>query len=309
LNSLSKFDISHQLTQITFREPGFIWKLGIPFVWGPTGGTGNLPMSFYQILSVRSRILEVIRTFSNYYQYHFSRRIKKAFKFASLIYTFSIEDSTRFAKRTNAKVKLMLDAGTYPGNKNFEENANTKGRLKAIWCGQLSERKAPEILIKALALDPITREQIDFKIIGDGPLRESLIQLTHSLQLKNIEWIKQISHDEVFTLMRQADFFIHTSLREATSNVIPEALSCGLPVICHDANGMSIAINESCGIKIPLLKPDESIKGFQKAIKSLVTDPILLRRLKQGAIKRSSEISWDTMAEEISQDYLKLYNK
>lgn len=30
------FDLVHQLTIIGYREPGYLWKMGIPFVWGPS---------------------------------------------------------------------------------------------------------------------------------------------------------------------------------------------------------------------------------------------------------------------------------
>jgi hypothetical protein len=27
------------LNMIGYREPGYLWKLNVPFVWGPMGGT------------------------------------------------------------------------------------------------------------------------------------------------------------------------------------------------------------------------------------------------------------------------------
>jgi len=41
------FDLVHQLTMVGFREPGYLWKLGIPFVWGPVGGMGLFPVFSY----------------------------------------------------------------------------------------------------------------------------------------------------------------------------------------------------------------------------------------------------------------------
>ena len=163
--------------------------------------------------------------------------------------------------------------------------------------------------MQALALSEVTREKIKFQIIGSGPLETVLHEQAKTLGLNNIEWIKNVDRDTVFKLMSEADFFVHTSLREATSNVIPEALSTGLPVICHDANGMSIAINESCGIKIPLVSPQDSIHGFHAAIEKLILDKQLLEELKIGANKRSHEISWDTMAETMANDYTAIINK
>ena len=37
------FDISHQITLGCYRKPGFLWTLPMPFVWGPLGGTQNVP--------------------------------------------------------------------------------------------------------------------------------------------------------------------------------------------------------------------------------------------------------------------------
>ena len=40
------FDIAHHLTMGGFREPGYLFNLPIPFVWGPTGGMGFFPWKF-----------------------------------------------------------------------------------------------------------------------------------------------------------------------------------------------------------------------------------------------------------------------
>ena len=95
LHNINHFDIVHQLTQITFREPGYLWKLGVPFVWGPTGGTSILPKQFRKQLPFRTRMMERFRSFSNYYQFNFTNRIIWANKKAALIYAYSNEDAVR----------------------------------------------------------------------------------------------------------------------------------------------------------------------------------------------------------------------
>lgn len=307
IHKKEKFDVVHQLTQIAIREPGYCWKLGIPFFWGPTGGLKSLPKQYYKILTKKSRVLEEIRKFSNFYQFNYSYRVKQSNKRASVIYTYSTEDADVLRRRATGVVKIMLDVGT-SNHENKSNSANTNSAyIKGIWCGQLIERKAATILLRALALSK-SKEGTKFQIIGSGPLQDRLHKEEKSLGINNIEWIKNVDHDTVFRLMGEADFLVHTSLREATSSVIPEALSMGLPVICHDANGMSIAINESCGIKIPLLNPEASIHGFSNAIDKLVFDKQLLKDLKKGARKRSIELSWDMMAATIANDYSEAAN-
>jgi glycosyltransferase involved in cell wall biosynthesis len=308
LHIKEEFNIVHHLTQVSFREPGYLWKLGIPFFWGPTGGTCSPPKEFDRMLSLKSKILAKIRSVSNIYQFNCTPRIIKANKKASVIYSFTNLDAIRLMRRATGQVKIMLDVGTYIRGNDNKKDINESGVLKGIWCGRMDEYKAPEILLKALALNQISRENVKIQIIGTGPLEDSLHMMAEGLNLHNIEWIKKVSHEEIFELMGNADFFVHTSIREATSSVIPEALSMGLPVICHDAFGMGIAVNDNCGIKIPLTSPDISINGFNDAMIKLVSDRNLLKKLKKGAIERAPEISWDVMAEIISNDYLEVAN-
>ena len=51
LHAEKPFDVAHQLNMIGYREPGYLWKLPIPFVWGPVGGAPNEPMSFRKMFS------------------------------------------------------------------------------------------------------------------------------------------------------------------------------------------------------------------------------------------------------------------
>jgi len=309
LHKENPFDAVYHLTQIAFREPGYCWKLGIPFFWGPTGGIGPLPKAFYSLLSGRAALIERLRAFSNSRIFKYSHRIINANKLASVIYTYSVEDKLLFEKRATGKLKLMLDVGTQQHtNISFSPKENRE-ILRGIWCGHLIERKAPQILIKALAASDVTRNRIRFSIVGDGALAEEMKGLAQSLRLENIDWIPNVNRETVFKLMSEADLFVHTSLREATSSVIPEALSTGLPVICHDANGMSLAINNTCGIKIPLINPETSINGFHAAIEKLILDPQLLNRLQKGAWDRAMEISWDNMALTIANDFTEAVSK
>jgi glycosyltransferase involved in cell wall biosynthesis len=309
LHKIENFDVVHQLTQISFREPGYSCKLGIPFFWGPTGGASTLPKGIYKALPWQFKILENVRSFSNIYKFNFVPRFIKANRNASIIYAFSKEDANRLKKRAKGQVKIMLDVGTHSHSKNSISDTGDSSVLRGIWCGRLTDYKAPSILLNALALSQLTREKIKFKIIGSGSLERSLIKMAEDLNLNNIEWIKEVNHREIFELMKHADLFVHTSLREATSSVIPEALSMALPVICHDAYGMSIAVDETCGIKIPFISPEESIKGFHEAIERLILNRSLLEELKKGANKRSLEISWDIMAETMASDYTAIVNK
>ena len=46
LHREQKFDLVHHVNICGYREPGYLWKLPIPFVWGPVGGTQQYPWKF-----------------------------------------------------------------------------------------------------------------------------------------------------------------------------------------------------------------------------------------------------------------------
>ena len=185
---------------------------------------------------------------------------------------------------------------------------NSKFPVKLLWVGRLEERKAINILLEAVKSLKELKDIFEIQIIGNGSQEYLLESKIEELKAYKISWLKNVKHDDIFVIMKNSDILIHTSYREATTNVIPEALSMGLPVICHKISGMDIVINDSCGIKIPLISPEVSIAGFAAAIKLLITDMKFLDNLKQGVKKRAMEISWDNIAEEIASDYIQIYN-
>ncbi len=303
-----KIDISHNLTSVTFREPGYLWKLNIPFVWGPTGGfSPKLPPWSFLVKSGKKHILlEWFKYVSDILSVNISIKIKKALNKALLIYLFNREDRYFFQSRgSNITIKTLLDTGSVPTTAGTCR-IDALGGLKIVWCGNLIWRKAPDLFLRVLASLGQWNAMISVQIIGDGPMRQELIQYAHELCLNNIEWIPHVDHEEVFQYMRNSDIFVHTSYREATSSVIPEALSVGLPVICHDVYGMAIAIDKTCGIKIPLHTFDSSLAGFRDAILFLLKNRDVLTSLKKGALKRAQVLSWDTMAKSIARDYIEI---
>ncbi|WP_075342092.1 glycosyltransferase family 4 protein [Tenacibaculum agarivorans] len=302
-----QIDLVHNLTQITYREPGFLWKTKTPFVWGPTGGIEGISFALLKSLSLKQKVFELIRNTSNYLQFKFKRRIKKAIKKAKLIYAFSENDRITMGKY-NTNVKILLDSGTNPVENPVIRQFNT-GKLNIIWVGQLIERKGLIMLIKALENIKDVNNKLNVNILGDGPLKELYKTEVENRELDCVNFLGRIPHKEVQSVLASSHVLMHTSYREATTHVVPESLSTGLPVICHDAFGLSIAVTSECGIKIPLKSFDDSIKGFSSSIEYLLENPSKVKQMSIGAIERSKELSWDLMIEQIVKDYETIINK
>lgn len=308
LIKVHNIDLIHHLTQITFREPGFLWKINIPFIWGPTGGIAGIPRQILRSLSLKQKIFELIRNFSNLTQFYFKCRIKNAMLKSKLIYTFSNEDLIKISL-LNPNVKILLDSGTIPLLNPKIRKFNYSEKLKIIWAGQLIERKGLILLIDALNKIKNVNDKVEVNILGDGPLKKYYESEVLKKSLKCVHFLGNINHKEVKEIFSNSHILIHTSYREATTHVVPEAISTGLPVLCHDCFGLSIAVTNNCGIKIPLINFSYSVEGFYQKIEMILGNPEIIQRLSEGAIERSKELSWDKMAETISNDYVKIYEE
>ena len=79
LHDQVRFDLAHLITYVGFRFPGYLWKLDIPFVWGPIGGLENTPWRFLPKLGFTGCAYYTFRNIANSLQKRFLPRPKRAF--------------------------------------------------------------------------------------------------------------------------------------------------------------------------------------------------------------------------------------
>jgi len=102
-----------------------------------------------------------------------------------------------------------------------------------ITIGSLTEQKAQWYLIRSFKSISQHNSNVKLIILGDGPLREKLINLTKKLNIEDkVFFLGEV--ENVFPYLRKSDCFVFSSLYEGFPNVITEALSQNLPVISTD---------------------------------------------------------------------------
>jgi glycosyltransferase involved in cell wall biosynthesis len=70
-------------------------------------------------------------------------------------------------------------------------------------------------------------------VAGDGPLRDEAQALANSLMPDRYLRVS-LTANEMPTLYKSADVFLHLSELESFGNVFLEAWACGLPIVAHD---------------------------------------------------------------------------
>lgn len=299
------FDLAHQLTFTGFREPGYLWKLGIPFVWGPVAGASDVPWSYFKMLSWRDRLFYGLKNIINAAHKRFKARARRAARAAKHIFVTTDNDQALISRRWGFESQIMLDTGA-PELEGRVREYDGRRPLRLIWSGLHVGRKALPLLLMAAAelKREFSERRFELIILGGGKQSEPWQAMARQLEIDDlITWTGQIPLQPALDEMRKVDVFIFTSVQEGTSTVVMESLALGLPVICHDACGMGVAVTEMCGIKVPMRGPRISEAGFAAAIRSLLASPQRVAALSAGALARAQELTWDRKAREIAAAY------
>lgn len=171
-----------------------------------------------------------------------------------------------------------------------------------IFVGRLIKERNIDILLQSVKLLKKKIKNIKVAIIGDGPEKKHLIQLSIKLNLdKNVVFFGFINDfSEVVSIMKSSKIFVHPSTREGGGSIVSiEANACGLPVI---------AIDHELGIDKTLIK--EGYNGFfvkldpmslAKKIEFALKDENLLEEMRKNSISFSQQFDW----EYITDQYLK----
>jgi glycosyltransferase involved in cell wall biosynthesis len=301
LHQSRPFDLIHHVNVIGFREPGYLWRMGIPFFWGPASGAPMVPAAFIKDFSLKEKFRWRSRNLLYQLQIRLAGRAAKAARIAVKVWAVSHEDQELF-NGWGVKADRMLETGCLIAEGIKPRTRENDEPLRLCWSGLFQGIKALPILLKAIA--SIDRGNITLDILGDGVEAESWKTLAASMGLdKSVTWHGMLCREDALKIMHNNHVLIHTSVKEGTPHVVLEAMTMGMPVICHDACGMGTAVTTSCGIKIPMVDAESSIRGFQDAILRLASDPKLLESLSAGALARAAELSWDAKIEEFIVAY------
>jgi glycosyltransferase involved in cell wall biosynthesis len=305
LHRSAPFDLVHQVTYATYWEPGYLWKLGIPYYWGPISGGNVMPLRYIPILGIRGSVEAVARFILNKVTLFTHPRIGSATRRASHIWCVTAAEK-EILSRYSERISMMSEAGTVPSETSLRSLAAGQA-LQIIWSGLHIERKALPILVHAIAqLNPGSHVEVHVLGAGRGSSKETdrAKALAERLGVSSkIVWHGNLPRAEALQKMRDGHVLVHTSLLEGTPWVVMEALASGMPVICHDACGMATVVTRDCGIKVPMTGLKESIRGFRDAINALIDDPARLKQLSKGAAQRAKALTWEQKILEFNHAY------
>jgi glycosyltransferase involved in cell wall biosynthesis len=160
---------------------------------------------------------------------------------------------------------------------------------------RLSKEKGLDHLLKSFA--KLDSQQTRLIIIGDGPLKVSLITLSETLGIADrVDFHGVIDHREACAWYNAADIFCLPSLWEGCPNVVIESLACGTPVVASNVGGIPDLISgDDYGYLVP--------PGDADALSSALENALNHSWNNFNISKFGSSHSWDHVAEKVIKVY------
>jgi colanic acid/amylovoran biosynthesis glycosyltransferase len=187
------------------------------------------------------------------------------------------------------------------------------GRVRIATTGRLVEKKGIQYGIRAIAQLAQTHPNIEFNIIGDGPLKTKLEKLIQELKLdglvKLLGWKNQ---PEIVEILQQCHIFIAPSVtaadgnQDAPVNTLKEAMAMGLPVISTYHGGIPELVEDGVS---GFLVPERDAGAIAQKLSYLIEHPEIWPEMGQAGRGRvEQKYDMEKLNDELVEIYQQLLN-
>lgn len=300
-------DIVHFVSWGTVGAPPALWRLPVPFVWGPVGGGQSAPSRFAACFGrtwwkERARRLRLIAM-------PYTPSLRRLARGNGLLLATNRETAAILTAAGAPNVQLMSDGGLPDHLVSSEVPRRTARPVSAeqpfdlLWAGRLEHRKG-----LPLALDMMKRLSdlpVRLLVAGGGPQGAEWGALARPLGPR-VQFLGPLAHDRLTALFGEADAFLFTSLRDSLGTVVLEAMGAGLPLVSLDHQGVGALVPGSAAIKVPVTEPAETVERLAEAVRQLVVDPSRRDALAEAALAYARTVTWSQRADRMTQHYKEL---
>lgn len=169
-------------------------------------------------------------------------------------------------------------------------------RPRIIYAGRLERYKNVDKLVQAFASLYNSNLQLRLAVVGTGPAKEELIDLTRQLAIGGaVEWYERIGKSQLYELFSESSAVVVPSQFENYGIVAAEAISLGVPTVVANSSALSefVETGLALGVDSPLTS-----EGLRLALAKVLEDPkaFSFRREAAKFIRSWNEVAGETFA-------------
>jgi glycosyltransferase involved in cell wall biosynthesis len=158
--------------------------------------------------------------------------------------------------------------------------------------GRLVPVKRLDRFIEAMVLLKSRQPELRAVVVGEGYERPQLeARIARHGAAGWLTLPGRLGDDELLSLYRRAWLVGSTSVREGWGMTLTEAAACGVPAVASRIIGHAEAVADGeSGFLV------DGVEEFATAADAVIADPMLRRRLGQGALRNAQRLSWEATA-------------
>jgi glycosyltransferase involved in cell wall biosynthesis len=216
-----------------------------------------------------------------------------AARFCERIITISEDERREYLRRgigDEQKVVTIyngIDIGRFPGdgNKVRRELGIAHDVPLVGYVGRLEEVKGPHLFVQAAMRIKAAAPQTHFLMVGDGTMKEELIQKARGVSDLHIMGYRE----DIADCLAALDILLIPSLNDGFNLAAVEAMASSKPIVATSVGGLPEVIGDG-GI---LIRSRDTDRMAEEAIK-LLNSPGLRREIGARGKKRAEDLfSWD----------------
>ncbi|NET07426.1 MAG: colanic acid biosynthesis glycosyltransferase WcaL [Symploca sp. SIO2B6] len=185
------------------------------------------------------------------------------------------------------------------------------GLVRIVTTGRLVEKKGIEYCISAIAKLSQTYPNIQFQIIGDGPLKTDLERQIQALSISHlVKLLGWKNQREVIEILDNSHIFLAPSVtaadgnQDAPVNTLKEAMAMGLPVISTNHGGIPELVEDGVS---GFLVPERDANSIANKLQYLLANPdIWLPMGSSGHHRVVQKYDRETLNDELVEIYQNL---
>ena len=197
--------------------------------------------------------------------------------------------------------KELIFPFAYFVKKKSEGNINIKNPL--IFSGRLIKGKRIDLLLNAFSQVSKCRDK-GLIIIGDGPEKNNLIELTDKLGIvEEVKFTGALAMNDIYKYYCNGSSLILPSIHDGWGVVVNEAINVGMPAVISDSCGSKELIENG---NVGYIFKTDSIDSLKYYLEKLYSDEDTYKNLSDNCIKYSDKISPESGAEYLIEiiDYI-----
>jgi glycosyltransferase involved in cell wall biosynthesis len=152
---------------------------------------------------------------------------------ADIVFVDNVETHDALVALGFAPARLVMTANAYDPLLTLPPRA-AAATPSVVFCGRLVEAKGAWDMIELAAALRDRVPEARIRMIGDGPLREPLLERLAERGLDNVDVLGFVTEEEKWRVLREGTLFVSPSVEEGWGIAVGEALTAGLPVVVYD---------------------------------------------------------------------------